>query len=100
MKIRSSLFVLAAACALAGCSTAYRGDVPGALVTPDFGNAVRTDVAAQTVNPEAPRTDTTLTASGALTAAAVDRYEHDAVKKPADTGSSGGGTSVSGSSGR
>lgn len=46
-----------------------------------FGDSVRQNIAAQTVNPDAPGEEA-LTASGARTAIAQKRYEENNVKKP------------------
>lgn len=59
-----------------------------------FGDAVRQNIAAQTVNPQGSSAD--VTASGARTAKAVDAYNKDAVAKPTNPDtmalSSGGST--------
>lgn len=83
--------------ALSGC--AHEVGLPdfyAAETEAKFGDAVRQNIAAQTVNPDAPEGE--LTASGARTAIAQDRYEKDDVEKPKGastlrvTASGGGGS--------
>jgi type IV pilus biogenesis protein CpaD/CtpE len=84
-----SLAVLLIAPALAGCTTN----------DPTFGGAVRSNYAQQVINPE-PRYERTLVegGDGTKSAAAVERYRTDKVKKPESirstqrsSGGSGGG---------
>lgn len=75
---------LLAALALGACATeigAY-GDASEA-----FGNAVRQNAAAQTVNPQGSSAD--VTASAARAAKANQAYVTDKVEKPASVGTSG-----------
>ena len=79
MNIQTALFI--SAFGLAGCS--HQVGLPDfypAETEARFGDAVRQNIAAQTVNPNAP--DGELTASGARTAIAQERYEEDKVEKP------------------
>lgn len=60
---------------------------------PGMGNAVRSNYAAQIVDPD-PQYTTPITATGDQTAAAQDRYRRGAVKRPRSirtTSGSGGG---------
>jgi len=84
---------------LAGCAHEVGlPDYDAELTQARFGDSVRQNIAAQTVNPDAPG-DATLTASGARTAKAVEAYEEDEVEKPSKastvrgvvTGGGGGG---------
>lgn len=102
--MKTSLILAASALVLSACTTAPGADEGGLRAAPDagFGNAVRTNIAAQTVNPEAPEEGATVSASGERAAIAADRYAKDKVKAPADPETSsggGGGDSGSGSSG-
>lgn len=73
-----SLFVLSGCAHEAGFPDFYADETEA-----KFGAAVRQNVAAQTVNPNAPEGDS-VTASGARTAIAQERYEKDEVEKPKD----------------
>ena len=71
---------------------------------PTFGGAVRSNYAQQVINPE-PRYEGVLVegGEGARSAAAVERYRTDKVKKPATistTSGTGGGSGGGGSGGR
>ncbi|WP_290496090.1 hypothetical protein [Hyphomonas sp. UBA4494] len=97
MKIKTALIVLAFG--LGGCAhEAGLPDFYADQTEAKFGDAVRQNIAAQTVNPNAP--EGVLTASGARSALAQERYEEDEVEKPDDTstlrstqpGSGGGGS--------
>ena len=90
--IRTTTAILTAL-ALGACATetgAY-GDAKDA-----FGDAVRQNIAAQTVNPQGSSAD--VTASAARAAMANKAYANDTVEKPAGTGTttmqSGGGGST------
>lgn len=99
--MKTSLMLAAlAAIALSACSGQDEGGLHAASDT-GFGNAVRTNIAVQTVNPNAPEDGATVSASGERAAIATDRYGKDKVKPPEDPAtsqSSGGGGSGSGSS--
>ncbi|AMK18458.1 MULTISPECIES: hypothetical protein [Sphingobium] len=94
---RLSLAAMLAVPALAGCTAN----------DPTFGGAVRANYAQQVINPE-PRYDGTIVegGDGSKSAAAVERYRTDKVKKPATisttqgSGGGAGGGSGSGSGGR
>ncbi|GLV20826.1 hypothetical protein TomMM35A_06860 [Sphingobium sp. TomMM35A] len=80
--------------ALAGCTAN----------DPTFGGAVRSNYAVQVINPE-PRYEGALAegGDGARSAAAIERYRTDKVKKPATistTSGTGGGSGGGGSGGR
>lgn len=80
--------------ALMGCmSSVGTGDK-------NFGNSVREAVAAQTVNPDAPTTDT-IAYDGARAALAQGKYKTDNVEKPkrVNSQSSGGGSGGGGGGG-
>ena len=66
--------VLAAAAALAACAD------PHEPLSPDFGNAVRANAAAQIVNPNPP--PATTTTDGARLNTAIHRYETNTVIQP------------------
>jgi len=93
IRIASSVF---AALALGACASqiGYHADELAEANT-RFGEAVRNNIAVQTVNPEGSTAD--VTASGARTAKAVQAYTTDKVEKPAVSSSrilqqsSGGG---------
>jgi type IV pilus biogenesis protein CpaD/CtpE len=73
MNIKPRFFALAAFAALAvGCTP----------TDATFGNAVRTTMAAQVVNPEPHYDDPVPSTEAVKAAAAVDRYRTDKVKKP------------------
>jgi hypothetical protein len=91
IKATSALF---AALALGACASQighHTGDLAGAHAR--LGQAVRTNIAVQTVNPEGSSAD--VAASAARTAAAVKDYQTDNVEKPSGAGTliiqSGGG---------
>jgi hypothetical protein len=77
---------------LTACSTT----TPVGLNVPEFGNAVRQNIVAQAVNPNAPEDDGPIEANGVRAANAQAAYEADAVESPAaiatqSTGAAGGG---------
>ncbi|GJL94637.1 MAG: hypothetical protein DHS20C05_10420 [Hyphococcus sp.] len=76
VKILVSLFALSGCAHEVGLHDYYPEEVKA-----KFGEAVRQNIAAQTVNPDAPSGDG-VTASGARTAIAQERYENDEVEKP------------------
>lgn len=94
---RLSLAAMLAVPALAGCTAN----------DPTFGGSVRSNYAQQVINPE-PRYEGTMVegGDGAKSAAAVERYRTDKVKKPATisttqgSGGGAGGGSGGGSGGR
>ena len=65
---------------LAGCSMKPAGEPPLG-----FGNSVRQNIAAQTVNPDAPNTDDAPYHEGTRTSIAQHRYITDKVEKPGTT---------------
>lgn len=80
MKIQSA--IIAIALAATGCThDVGLHDYYPEEVEANFGKAVRANIVAQTVNPEAPSGEA-LTASAARTAIAQERYEADEVEKP------------------
>jgi hypothetical protein len=86
--------------ALQGCSY----DDISALTTPDFGNAVSANIAAQTVNPMAPMDRSVpLSMEGQRAALQQQRYTTDMVEQPMDvgtlSGASGGGGGGGGGAG-
>lgn len=99
--MKTSLTALTSALLLSACTACSNEGGLRPARDAGFGNAVRTNIAVQTVNPEAPEDGATVSASGERAAIATDRYAKDKVKEPADpeTSSSGGGDSGSGSSG-
>ena len=100
MKIQTAFILLTVG--LGGCAhEAGLPDFYAAETEARFGDAVRQNIAAQTVNPNAP--EGVLTASGSRAALAQERYEEDKVEKPASastlrvttqggSGNSGGGS--------
>ena len=82
---------------------------PVGIVTPDYGNAVRQNMAVETINPMAPNDKSALTTEGQRAALAQRRYVTDTVIKPAITtttlsgagggGGGGGGTGGTGGTG-
>lgn len=100
MKTSLILTALASVLVLAGC--ADEGGLPPQAGS-GFGNAVRTNIAVQTVNPQAPEDGATISASGERTAIATERYAEDKVKAPENPStsetSSGGGSSGAGMGG-
>lgn len=91
---KSYILCAGLAFALAGCMS------PVGISDPNFGNSVRETVAAQTVNPDAPTTDT-IAYDGARATLAQGRYKTDTVEKPkrVDSQSSGGSGSGGGGGG-
>jgi len=92
MNIDRALLVAAAIpLGLAACTPIDEG----------FGDSVRTNIAVQTVDPDPAYDGPWEEASGAKTAAAVERYRTDKVKQPkgirTTTGITGGGGSSGGS---
>lgn len=89
---------LACAVLLTGCSTTDRIG----LNHVEFGNAVKQNIAAQSVNPNAPIDDSAIEANGERAALAQTRYVTDQVEEPEDissraaagTGAAGGGTNA------
>ena len=74
--------VIGLACVLQACAI----DEPAALETPSFGNAVRANIAVQTVNPMAPTDRGPLLANGERAAVQQERYTTDTVEMPVDVG--------------
>jgi type IV pilus biogenesis protein CpaD/CtpE len=74
MKIRLTL--LLAGLALAAC------DTPVNTARPEFGEAVRNNMAAQIVNPEPPESMEPLPSDGVRRALMVERYQADEVETP------------------
>lgn len=105
MKRYLLLGALGAALTLSAC------DTPGGpegldIKSPGFGDSVRANIAAETVNPDAGTSAKPIQANGARIGGALQRYDQDAVKQPELQstsnvgGSSGGGSGAStGSSG-
>ena len=73
---------LALTCLLQACVA----DRPVTLETPAFGDAVRANIAVQTVNPMAPMDRGPLVANGERAALQQDRYTTDTVETPMDVG--------------
>ena len=73
---------LGLACLLQACVA----DRPVTLETPAFGDAVRANIAVQTVNPMAPMDRGPLVANGERAALQQDRYTTDAVEAPMEVG--------------
>ena len=63
-------------------ASACANDPPSGLQTPAFGDAVRANIAAQTVNPMAPTDRGPLIADGQRAALQQGRYETDTVEAP------------------
>jgi len=83
MKHAPALFLLTSL--VAGC--AHEAGLPDFYADETqarFGEAVRQNIAAQTVNPDAPR-EAMPEASAARTALAQERYAEDKVEKPSAT---------------
>ena len=74
-------------------------DRPIGLEYPGFGDAVRTNMAAQTVNPMAPTDRSPLTMEGQRAALQQNRYTTDMVEKPPDVGTLQGAVSGGGGGG-
>jgi len=74
--------VLGIACSLQACAA----DRPVGLALPDFGEAVRANVAVQTVNPMAPMNRGPLVADGERAALQQEAYTTDMVEPPMDVG--------------
>ncbi len=86
-RLAAGLALLAAA-ALTGCQSAVR-------LQPDFGNAVRQDIAAQIADPDAGRKARPAPPSdGVRTALTQDRYQKDQVTQPAAAATSKVGVSA------
>jgi type IV pilus biogenesis protein CpaD/CtpE len=87
---RLSLAAMLIAPALAGCTTN----------DPTFGGAARSNYAQQVINPD-PRYDRTIVegGDGTKSAAAVERYRTDKVKKPATISTTSGTSGSGGGSG-
>ncbi len=80
--MKHSVIIVVALLAFSGCAHEVGlHDFYPEEVEAKFGDAVRQNIAAQTVNPNAPVSDG-VPASGARTAIAQDRYEKDEVEKP------------------
>jgi len=78
--------------ALQACSS----ETPTGLQVPGFGDAVRQNIAAQTVNPTAPQDPSPIMMDAQRAAIQQNRYTTDTVEQPMDVGtlqgaSSGGG---------
>jgi len=73
---------LGLACLLQACAA----DRPVTLDTPAFGDAVRANIAVQTVNPMAPMDRGPLVANGERAAVQQERYSTDTVEPPMDVG--------------
>ena len=91
--------LIAAAAFLIGCSTT----APVGVNRLEFGNAVRQNIVAQQVNPNAPENHGPIEANGERAARAQARYEADQVETPADfstqssqAGGAGGGAATAG----
>ena len=93
-----SLVSLISLLALEGCAV----DQPVGLITPQFGESVRNNIAIQTVNPEGPRDNGALTTDGRRAAIGQGRYVADMVEKPESVGTQsnqqGGGSGSNGAS--
>jgi hypothetical protein len=70
------------ACLLSACAA----DRPSGLAFPAHGDAVRANIAVQTVNPMAPMDRGPLVANGERAATQQDRYVNDMVETPMDVG--------------
>ncbi len=91
---------LGLACLLQACVA----DRPVTLDTPAFGDAVRANIAVQTVNPMAPMDRGPLLANGERAALQQEKYTTDTVEAPMDVGTlqgigAGGGGGGGGGSG-
>src|SRR5262245_18691074 len=82
MSIVKVAFAGASLLTLAAC--AY--NEPAALVTPQFGEAVSRNIAAQTVNPDAPADKGPLTFDASRAAIGQERYITDMVENPGTVG--------------
>ena len=108
---RPTLFALICSLPLIGACTDNDIGASEGRTAPQFGNAVKGNIAAQIVNPNAPADGGPLTMNGQRAAAAQDRYAKGQVIKPeevgvsngtgsgGDSGGSGGGDSGSSASG-
>lgn len=93
---RPTLFALICALPLIGaCSDTDVGASEG-RTAPQFGDAVKANIAAQIVNPNAPSDGGPLTMNGQRAGLAQDRYVNGKVIKPAEVGASNGGDSGGG----
>jgi len=101
MNRLKSAGLLSSCLVLAACANDYQVGV----VEPVFGNAVRQNIAGETVNPAAPVDRAPLTMNGQRAAVQQQRYVTDKVEKPVDIGTEvnqgggGGGGGGSGGSG-
>ena len=94
----SGLLGLTCLFALAACQD-NRATIPGGIPQEGFGDAVKANIAAQTVNPAAPIADgKPMTSDGARASVAQDRYARDRVKVPPDPATSSITTGVGQSS--
>ena len=87
--------LIASTAFLSACSTT----TPIGLNNPDFGNAVRQNIVAQAVNPNAPEDVSPIEANGERAALAQERYLTDTVEAPvaiSSTSISGGGAAAAG----
>lgn len=83
IRLANPVLLTAAALALAGCAESRL------RLSPDFGEAVHQNVAAQTADPDAHYGGVPAPASdGARAAASQSRYTHDQVIPPASTSAS------------
>jgi type IV pilus biogenesis protein CpaD/CtpE len=99
---RPALFALTCLLPLLGACSGTAVTANEGQSAPQFGDAVRRNVAAQTINPDAPVSGEPITMDGQRAALAQDRYTKGKVIAPADVGStsgSGGGSGGSGSGG-
>ena len=104
---RPALFAMICALPLIAACTDTKLDTSEGQTAPQFGNAVKSNIAAQTVNPLAPADSEPLAMDGQRAALAQDRYTKGKVinrrtsASPAPRGrsGSGGGDSGGGSSG-
>lgn len=87
-----TLVAIVAAVTLCGCADSW--NAPEGEMTPDAGLAVRNNITAQIVNPNAPEGRGAFATDGERIFHAVDRYNKGTVKPPASasTGSKSAGT--------
>jgi len=100
---RSTLFALICSLPLIGACTDTDIGASEGRTAPQFGDAVKGNIAAQVVNPNAPADGGPLTMNGQRAALAQDRYTKGQVINPEEVGASngtgsGGGGGGSGSS--
>jgi type IV pilus biogenesis protein CpaD/CtpE len=80
MKLLKLLLVLSAVLLLVACNLGHRS-----TMRPDFGNAVKTNMAVQTINPEAGQVEQEASAlDGQKAEKALERYRKDKGKAPAE----------------